>query len=132
MKLPIPTACVAGIVYREDDTFLCIKRSKEPEVGKWTLPGGHVESGETGEQAVIRELREETDLTCRSALFLGLYEYITTDFHLVILIFNCDCEQRLASPGDDADDVGWFSWKELNTLQKTEGLFEQMAVLLTK
>lgn len=125
----IPTTCVAGVIHREDGALLCIKRSKEPEIGRWTLPGGHIEGGETGKQAIIREVCEETHLACLSAEFLGIYEYITPKCHLVILIYDCKCDQRLAAPGDDADDVAWFRWEELSSIAKTDGLFERVAAL---
>ena len=128
-KSSFPATCVAGVVRRDDGAMLCVKRSKEPGAGRWTLPGGHLEFGETGEQAVVRELREETGLTCRSAEFLGVYDYIEADSHLVILIFDCRCEQAPAVPGDDAKEVAWFLPEALINVPKTDGLFDRVAVL---
>ena len=127
----IPIACVAGVIRRRDEAVLCVKRSKEPGAGKWTLPGGHIEYHETGEQAIIREVREETALVCRAAKFIGVYEYIEQDYHLIILIFDCKCDEGPIQPGDDANDVAWFPDEELNNVPKTDGLFERVVVLQT-
>ena len=54
-----------GAVLIHQGKVLLIKRGKEPLRGRWVVPGGTVEAGETLEQALVREVREETGLTVR-------------------------------------------------------------------
>ena len=54
--------CVGGIVHDAQGRLLLIKRANEPGRGRWSLPGGRVEPGETDAEAVVREVREETGL----------------------------------------------------------------------
>jgi len=56
-----PLLVVNGIISREDEILL-IKRGKQPDKGKWVVPGGHVKYNETPEEALIREIKEETGL----------------------------------------------------------------------
>ena len=69
-KHPIPTA---DAVLIEDDKVLLIKRNHEPFVGFWVLPGGHIDYGETAETAVVREMKEETDLVVEIKKLIGVY-----------------------------------------------------------
>ena len=56
-----PILGVGALIFRED-CILMVERGKEPLKGYWSLPGGVVEVGETLEQAIRREVREETGL----------------------------------------------------------------------
>lgn len=56
-----PKPCVAVLIER-DDGILLARRGVDPAKGKWDIPGGFIDAGETSEQAVIREIREETGL----------------------------------------------------------------------
>ncbi|TAL47058.1 NUDIX hydrolase, partial [archaeon] len=57
--MPIATV---GAIIEKDGKILFTKRNHEPFKGKWALPGGHVEQNETVEDAVVREIKEETNL----------------------------------------------------------------------
>lgn len=69
---------VGGVVIR-DGRVLLARRAREPLQGQWSIPGGHVEWGETLEQAVVRELREETALDVRVLELLEVVERISDD-----------------------------------------------------
>src|SRR5260370_18836090 len=58
-ELRIP--CV-GAILTDGGRILLIRRGHEPEKGRWSLPGGRIEPGETDQQALVREVREETGL----------------------------------------------------------------------
>lgn len=62
---------VAGIVKRED-TYLVVKKRYGGLKNKWSFPGGFVEMGETIDQAVLREIREETGIDCRIKDIIGI------------------------------------------------------------
>ncbi len=69
---------VGGLVIR-DGRVLLARRARAPLEGQWSIPGGHVEWGETLEQAVVRELREETALDVRVLELLEIVERIGDD-----------------------------------------------------
>lgn len=67
---PVPAACC--FVARAPGELLFARRAVEPCKGEWSLPGGFIELGETTEEAVLRELREETNLRATRAQLLGV------------------------------------------------------------
>ena len=71
-----PRAAASGVIFR-DGTVLLVERGKPPVCGVWSLPGGHIEPGETAREAARREIMEETGVT---AELLGL-----ADVHDVII-----------------------------------------------
>src|SRR5216683_2365433 len=54
--------CVGAVIKDRGGRLLLIRRGHEPGAGLWSLPGGRIEPGETDQQAVVREIREETGL----------------------------------------------------------------------
>ena len=56
-----------------DGEFLALRRNQEPMKGEWNLPGGFVEIGESGPEAVVREVREETGLEVEAIDFIGAF-----------------------------------------------------------
>jgi 8-oxo-dGTP diphosphatase len=71
--------CVGAVIRDDARRLLLIKRGHAPGLGLWSLPGGRVEAGETDEQALTRELREETGLVVTPTGFLGSVERPATD-----------------------------------------------------
>ncbi|MGH3951304.1 MAG: NUDIX hydrolase, partial [Pseudonocardiaceae bacterium] len=63
--------CVGGIVHDDTGRLLLIKRGNEPSRGKWSIPGGRVEQGESDADAVRRELSEETGLDVDPGALIG-------------------------------------------------------------
>jgi len=105
-KYPAPALAVDGIVPYEDGVVL-IRRGNEPFKGKLALPGGFVECGETVEEAVAREVREETGLRVRPAELVGVYSDPERDprGHVVSVCFLCEVEGGELRAGSDAADV---------------------------
>ncbi len=109
-----------------DDQILMIRRGRGPAQGKWSIPGGRVEFGETLEEAVIRELAEETGLGVICGSFLGISQIINEDVHMVIHDFTAELEDEfdIARPGDDAQEVRWVGVFELGDYDVVDGLVE--------
>lgn len=102
-----------GIILLRGDDVLLIKRGKPPGLGRWSLPGGRQELGETAEAAARRELREETGLVCGELRLAGYADAIHRDaqgrieFHYTILDFCGLYAGGTARAGDDAADIAW-------------------------
>lgn len=66
---------VAGCVIKKDDKYLLVQEKQQKVYGLWNLPAGHVDKGETIEQAAVREVREETGYDVELGQVIDLYHY---------------------------------------------------------
>jgi 8-oxo-dGTP diphosphatase len=119
---PVGPEVAVGALAVDEGALLLVRRAQAPEAGRWSLPGGRVETGETLAQAVEREVREETGLRVRCGEFVGWVERIGADHHFVILDFAVTVVDRLPSPGSDAAEAAWVPLAELSGLSLVEGL----------
>jgi ADP-ribose pyrophosphatase YjhB (NUDIX family) len=104
---PIPATCT--VVINSDGRILLVRRSIEPKVGWWCLPGGFLEIGETPESGALRELAEETGLRGEIGSLLGVRTTPSQQYQSILMIaFVVSGFRGKAVAGDDADDVGWF------------------------
>jgi len=110
-----PAAAVAGLVVDDRDRLLVIVRAAEPAKGTWDLPGGFADPGETAEETLRREVREETGVQLASARYFGsepnTYTYKGVTYPTTDLVFLC----RPAGDGPDAgpadpDEVAEVRW----------------------
>ena len=114
-----PVVGVGAVVWRGDRVLL-ICRGKPPRLGQWSLPGGAQQLGETLEEAIAREVREETGLELAELRFLATVDLIEPDpeglvrFHYTLIDFVAEAAAGEAVPGDDAAAVAWFAPGELS------------------
>lgn len=118
-----------GAVVRRGDEILLVRRGRGAGVGRWSLPGGRVEFGETLVAAVAREVTEETGVEVEVGDFIGWVERMGTEpfaYHYVILDFAATPRRPEApvQPGDDADDAAWCRCGDLEHLDLVPGLME--------
>jgi 8-oxo-dGTP diphosphatase len=120
-----PEVAVGAVAVR-DGALLLVRRGRGPAAGEWSVPGGHVESGETLAAAVVREVLEETGLEAVVDGFLGWVERIGADHHFVILDFAVTVLDKAATPvaGDDATEVAWVPLADLTDVRLVDGLYE--------
>lgn len=125
-----PQVAVGAVVTDAAGRVLLIQRGHAPAVGRWTIPGGRVERGETLAQALHRELLAETGITATMGALLEVFEFINDDFHYVILDYRMSDPQGVPRAGEDAVDVGYFSLDAIAALPTTDGLLEVLRRVL--
>ena len=124
-----PYLAVSAAIFRAE-RVLIVRRSVPPMQGIYTLPGGGVELGETLEQAVMREVREETGLAIEPLSLAGFRQVITRDAegkierHFVILPFAARYLAGEISLNAELAEAKWLLPAELSGLRTTEGLAE--------
>lgn len=118
-KHPMPG--VGAVIVREGKVLL-IRRGSEPLKGKWSLPGGLIELGETARQAVAREVEEETGLEVTSATGIETVDRIVRDdegaieYHYVLLDYLCQVSEGKARAGSDAEEIVWADERKAASL----------------
>ena len=123
---PRPVLGVGALIV-EGPRILLVERGHEPLKGYWSLPGGAVETGERLEDAMRREVREETGLEVSVVCLLEVFERIMHDdagrpeYHYVLMDYLCHPAGGTLAAADDASRVAWFTEEEIGGLKITEG-----------
>ncbi len=119
--------CVGAVVHDAAGRLLLVRRAHEPAAGLWSIPGGRVEGGEGHEQAVVREVLEETGLVVEVGALLGIVERDAPSGGVyVIQDFACSAVGGRLRAGDDAEDAAWFSAADLAVAATSPGLLEAL------
>lgn len=127
-----PVIGVGGVIVDRDRTVL-IRRGTEPLLGQWSIPGGTIEVGETLEEAVRRELREETGLEVHVLELIELFDRIYFEnsappaqgrkkprYHYVIADYLCELVGGEPRAGSDVTDLAFVREDELGKFHLTE------------
>jgi 8-oxo-dGTP diphosphatase len=122
-----PEICVGAVTLRAEHILL-IKRGTDPGRGRWSLPGGRVEFGETMSEALTREVREEAGIEVVCNQIVGWVERMSDQYHFVIVDFFTT-PMGTADPvaGSDADDARWVPLWEVTELDLVDGLLDFLA-----
>jgi ADP-ribose pyrophosphatase YjhB (NUDIX family) len=123
-----PLVAVGAVAVRDDGALLLVRRGKAPALGRWSVPGGRVEWGETLLDALRREVAEETGLEVAPGELAGLVERIHLDegFHYVILDYHVTVTGGTLRPGSDVTDARWVLPSEVALLELSDGLLEAL------
>jgi mutator protein MutT len=126
-KVPVCVRCgvvhwidpkiAAGILIVRGDRVLLVRRAIEPGLGRWTFPGGHVDRGETLEEAALRETLEECGATADLGDLLGAFSYPGRPVVIVVYRGTLAVGSREPHAGDETLEVGWFTADEAAGLE---------------
>ena len=128
-----PRVSVHALILNEG-RILLIKRATEPSKGKWSIPGGRVELGETIHQAVKREVLEECSIEIEIERIFDVGEIILRDeedrisYHFVLIYFLAKYKGGEVKAQSDAEDTSWFTTEEL----AESDMHPQLCTVLTR
>jgi 8-oxo-dGTP diphosphatase len=119
-----PEVCVGAVVV-DDEHLLLVRRGRGAAAGTWSVPGGRIEAGETVQEAVVRELHEETGIEGVCGALIGWAEQIDDEHHAVILDFAVSVLEATAPvAGDDAAEARWVPLWDVAEMNLAPGLAE--------
>jgi 8-oxo-dGTP diphosphatase len=124
-----------SVALKRGDRLLLVRRGRAPSAGLYAFPGGRVEPGETDEQAVVRELAEETGLAAGAVHFLR--EFLlepsapgAPGFRL--RVYGSDWQGGEPVAMDDADHAGWFTLSNMRALPIIPSVLEMAEQVLAR
>ena len=121
-----------GAVILDGRRVLLVKRGGQPSAGKWSLPGGLVDLGETTVEAIAREVAEECGLQIRIGGLAGIVDRVVRDdagrvrYHYVLVDYLAYPDAGTAVAGSDAADVQWVDVDSVERLDITDGLVDMI------
>lgn len=117
MEYKSPSLAVDGVIIK-DNQILLIKRKNDPYKDSWAMPGGFVEYGERTEDAVLREVKEETGLEAKISQLIGVYSDPKRDprKHVVSITYLLKDVSGTEKGGDDAKEAKWWNVNKLPEL----------------
>jgi len=128
LKREYPAKPIVGIgaVIVDDGNILLAKRGSEPGKNRWSIPGGLVELGETVQETVVREVKEETNLDVQVRSLIDVVDNLEPDgkgrlrYHFVILDFLVHLKGGSLRAGSDVLEVCWVPLSEVEKYDLTK------------
>jgi mutator protein MutT len=115
-----------GAVIVCDGKLLLEKRKNEPGKGKWSIPGGLVELGESIEQTVVREVEEETGLEVENPEHIDVVDNVVRDdndeikYHFVIIDYFVKLKGGTVKAASDAEELKWVALSDVEKYDLTK------------
>ena len=128
---PTPKVDVRAYIENEKGDLLLAQESVD---GKWTIPGGWADIGETPLECVVKEVKEETGLEAEVIRLLAIYDkrchpHPPRPHYVYKLIFLCRAKGGVLNPGFDMKGARFFSWDQLPELSEDRILSSQLEQL---
>ncbi|UCH57773.1 MAG: NUDIX hydrolase [Candidatus Bathyarchaeota archaeon] len=117
-----PVASVGAVIFCGEDVLL-VRRRNEPSKDLWGLPGGVVKLGERVEDAIVREVEEETNILVKPLRLLAVLDNIRRDddgqirFHYILTEFRCAVVEGELRASTNASDARWIAVTDLDLLK---------------
>ena len=133
LDYPTPKVDVRGLVLNDKDEILMAQESTD---GKWTIPGGWADVGNTPKEVALKEIKEETGLDSEIVRLVAVYDkqrhpHPPEPYYIYKLIFHCKVTGGELQPGFDMQGADWFSLEELPPLSEERILESQLHHLYT-
>jgi len=111
-KIILPETTVGGLIFNSAGEIFLMKSDKWK--GMYCIPGGHVEAGESLKEAVIREIKEETNLEVSEVFFHSIQDCIFSDNfhkkkHFVFVDFTCKATTDDVILNDEGTEYNWIN-----------------------
>ena len=116
-----------GAIILKRNRVLLVERGKAPLQGYWSLPGGVLETGESLEKGVCREVLEETGLVVKPLRVVEIFERIMRDtcgrveYHYVLIDYLCRVTGGNLTARDDVSRAAWVAQPDLARYKITQG-----------
>ncbi|MEK7730116.1 MAG: NUDIX hydrolase [candidate division KSB1 bacterium] len=109
-----PRGCVAAIMQRKNEILL-VQRAQEPFKLCWDFPGGFLEAGESPQEGLRREMREELQIAIEPFALFGVYadHYGTGGEPVLIVYYLCELRASTVNPQEEIADARWFELSAL-------------------
>ena len=108
---------VVAAVIEQDDRLLLARRKDEGErAGLWEFPGGKIEPGESEQEALVRELREELDVEATVGAFIERLEHHYPDLFVELILYRCTVPHDAEPKPLSAAEVAWVPRAQLLSL----------------
>lgn len=119
------------MIIEKQDKVLLLRRAIPPFSGRWSLPGGHIELGETVEKAAVREASEETGLKVKPLEILGVYSVRGRDprYRSLTVAFVTKIVGGHQKINYESSETKWFGVAELVKLKRSEAGFDHWKIL---
>jgi 8-oxo-dGTP diphosphatase len=120
-----------GAVILDGERVLLARRGRAPSLGKWSIPGGLVQLGERLEDALAREIEEESGLRVRVLGVCGVIDRVVREqdrirYHYVIIDYAAEPVSGQLQAGSDAAEVRWVTMNDLGQYDTTDGLADMV------
>ena len=135
-----PVVGVGAVIWNDKDEVVLIRRGKEPRRDQWSIPGGHLEWGESLHDAIIREAHEETGLTVEIAGLIDTVDLIVqapsgdVTRHYVLIDFAARVTGGALRAGSDAAEARWVPYRALDEYplwSETRRIIDESRPLIT-
>ena len=103
----LPIASVEAIISK-DNSLLFLRRKNSPAKGQWWFPGGRIRKGETFEETLIREIKEETGLHVIESKLVNVYSRIFDERHDITIAYFCKCKPAKITLDTEHSEYKYF------------------------
>lgn len=128
-EYPVRPVVAVSVFIKSGSKVLLVKRRFDPGSGRWSIPGGLIELGETVREAALREVYEETGLTVKLGKLLNIVDYIERDekgavrFHYILICFSAYVEDTPSiKPSEEVAEAVWVEESEVLNYDITDSL----------